>query len=313
MAIERKYDLGSLYELFEGRCPSLADQPHVQKVDLKLEKNELIHLAVDDMGKVVHLYDEVKKGDPRNSIRKNSFMTGEWRELHSARLSGNSRIHCVARKGFGRMNDNFPRGSGAYPPHYAGEEMESIVFEIFNGEEEIGGYRLDRDLTPNSNAWALNDRLVLDIYREQGFGAILFSAAESFVRNYADQDESPQKITASVGQPSVLLMMLNKGFSGSTEEDRRRIEMVLAGDPNLELDYAIIWVEIFDEAGKPTGQFRWETETFKDPYVFTKSTVPKTEVNAFRINLEKVFEPKNTAVSGTQAAVKSKLGDVENF
>ena len=92
--------------------------------------------------------------------------------------------------------------------------------------------------------WALNDRLVLDVYREQGFGAALMAAAESFVQSKADLETTPQKLTANVGQPSVLLMFLNKGFVARSEEDQKKsllisviasVRITFLGKPPLQL------------------------------------------------------------------------------
>jgi GNAT superfamily N-acetyltransferase len=183
--------------------------------------------------------------------------------------------------------------SGTYPPHPAGEESESIFFELYDNKTEIGGYRLDRGMEMiNRNQWALNDRLVLDEYRDQGFGAALMIATESFLQSQADLQQSPQKLTANVGQPSVLLMLLNNGFIASSPEDQKRVDRVLRGDLDLELDYAVV-----NEEGVLSP------EIFKDLYCFEKGTFPKTEINALRINLEKNFEPKITQVGVTQKTI----------
>ena len=296
MALERKYNLDDLYEHYAGRCPP-RNVSAVEKVDLKLDKTALVRLATDDMGNIVKDYDAALKRDPKNEKRAATMLDSESRKLHTASLTENPQIRFNVIKSYALMHDDLVDDAGVYPPRRPGEEIESIIFELNSGEEEIGGYRLDRDLNPNSNAWALNDRLVLDKYRDQGFGSVLYSATESFVQQYADLHKTPQKLTANVAQPSVLVMLLNKGFVGSTEEDQRRIDMVLTAHPDLGLDYAVVKRE----------HDQWVPQTHKDPYVFLQDTALKSEVNALRINLEKTFEPKVSPVDNTIRATRENI------
>ena len=114
-------------------------------------------------------------------------------------------------------------------------------------------------------------------------------AADSFVQSQADLQETPQKITANVGQPSVLLVLLNKGFQAATPEDQQRIDMLITAHPDLELDYAVI----------KNDDGSLEPETAKDLYCFQKGVTLKTEINVFRIKLVKEFSPQKTTVDDT--------------
>ncbi|GEM_PF-4556368 len=300
MTPERKHDLADLYRLYEGRCPVL-DSSSVQKVDLKIERKSLVNLVTGPMSKIAKDYDAVNKGDAENTIENGRWGDGESRTVYNATSPQNESIAFSVRKSFRRIHDDVQDDAGTYPPHPAGEESESIFFELYNGATEIGGYRLDRGMAQTArHEWALNDRLVLDEYREQGFGGALLAATESFAQHRANLEATPQKLTANVGQPSVLFMLLNKGFVARSEEDQKRIDMVLSADPNLELDHAVVKREN-DE---------WEPQKYKDPYVFTKGTILKSEVNALRINLEKTFQPKVGPVETDISAARGRILDV---
>lgn len=293
MTLERKYNIGALYEQYAGRMPNTGlDKPSASKIDLKLDKT-LLAGFVSDMPSIAKNYADVSKGDPKNFVRNGRFVDGESREIHRAMFETSPSVRFSVTKNFSRMHDDVVMDTGTYPAHPAGEESESVFFELYDNDTEIGGYRLDRGMeTTNRNQWALNDRMVLDEYRDQGFGGALMIATESFLQSQADLLQSPQKLTANVGQPSVLLMLLNKDFTASSPEDQKRIDRVLAADPELELDYAVV-----NEEGTLTP------EIFKDLYCFEKGTLPKTEVNALRINLEKNFKPKITQVGVTQKLI----------
>lgn len=297
--MERKHDLAELYHVYEGRSPPLGSSA-VQKVDVKIGKKLLVNLATGDMPKVAKDYDAVNKGDVENTVKNGPWGDGESRIIHHATHPQNQSTVFSVTKSFRRMHDDVSDDAGTYPPHPAGEESESIFFEFHNGTTEIGGYRLDRGMAQTARyEWALNDRLVLDEYREQGFGGALMAAAESFVQSRADLEATPQKLTANVAQPSVLLMFLNKGFVPQNEEDQKCIDMVLSADPGLELDYAVVKRE----------NEKWEPQKYKDPYVFRKGTALKSEVNALRINLEKAFQPNTSAVDVGVAAARSGILD----
>lgn len=299
MAPERKHDLAGLYQLYDGCCPPLSFSA-VQKIDLKLEKKSLMDLVTGDMPKIAKDYGAIHKGDAQNAGERGPWGDNESRIIHQETSPQNQSISFSVRKSFRRMHDDVSDDAGTYPPHPAGEESESIFFELHDGTTEIGGYRLDRGMSQTArHEWALNDRLVLDEYREQGFGGALMAAAESFVQSMADLQAVPQKLTANVGQPSVLVMFLNKGFVAESEEDQKRIDMVLSADPSLELDYAVVKRE----------NEEWEPQKYKDPYVFKKGTVLKSEVNALRINLEKTFQPNPSVVDTDVAAVRNRILD----
>lgn len=272
MALERKHNLADLYASFEGRCPALAASS-VQKIDLKLDRNLLAGFVTADMPKIAKDYDAIHKGDAENVVRNGQLLDGESRLFHRKTLPASPLFEFHVARKFMRIHDDATDDPGTYPPHPPGEE--------------IGGYRLDqRTAQMAPHEWGLNDRLVLDEYRDQGFGSVLMAAVESFVQNRADLAAAPQKLTANVAQPSVLLLFLNKGFVAQSEEDQKRIDMVLSADPSLELDYAVVK----RENGK------WEPQKYKDLYIFQKGTDLKSEVNAFRINLEKKFSPKKSLV-----------------
>lgn len=310
MALDRKYNTGALFELYVGRMPNVApgDKPAVSKIDLRLNKKVLTQLA-SDMPKVAQNYAGVIKGDPQNLVRNGQMVDGESREIHRAVLETNPAVRFSVTKSFSRVHDDAPTDwiSGTYPPHPAGEESESIVFELHDNYTEIGGYRLDRGMEfAKRNEWALNDRAVLEEYRGQGLGAALMTATEAFVQNQADFEQSTQKLTANVGQPKVLLMFLNKGFTASSEEDQKRIDRILAADPNLELDYAVV--------KEKDGSLR--PEKFKDLYCFENGIPLKTEVSALRINLEKNFKPKLSKVDAATEEIhnsaQAALGRTKN-
>lgn len=301
MALERQYNLDDLYSLYVGRMPNLTVEEEL-KVDLKLNKGALLNLACSHFGIIAKIYDKIRKGDKENHLGEQGiYSVWEAREILRSFLPG-TKINFLAEKIYRSFNEDAENPSETWPPRSPGDGIESLCFEINNGIDHIGSYRLDHN--GEKNEWLLADRLIPERkYRGQGIGSVLFAACEGFVRKYANDHCVAQKITANTAQPKVILMFLNKDFKAATPEDQRQIDLVLSADPSLELDYAQVYDEIW-ENGKKVVSTEWQKQTFKDLYCFEKTALRKTEQRALRINLEKVFEPKQTGVDRTIQEVR---------
>lgn len=292
MALERQHDINELYTLYDGRRPE-EEASSVKKVDLGLNKMDLLKLVSTDTDKVVSACDSMKYGDSGNRTFGHKFKYGEMRELFGATLPSDPSISFHVSKDLWTRRKSTGPETGTYPPPGLRPDGQSVVFELHKAvdgpEKFIGNYRLDSQ----DGDWSLNERFINEKYRDHGIGSVLFTATENFVQAYADV-HGPQKMIANTGQPRVLVMFLNRGFQAATPDDQRRIDRVLSGDESLELDYADLYDEVWEE-GRVVGH-EWKKQNYKDPYCFEKGLERKTEQAALRINLVKSFEPRETAV-----------------
>lgn len=167
----------------------------------------------------------------------------------------------------------------------------ALRIQCFIGREEIAQYILLRE----DGQWRLTDRFVDKRFRGKGLAAVLLAAVERFVKLYADQSGFPEHIIIEAGQPSVLVTYFNKGYIPQTAQDAKMLEEMFAGDPKLCLDYAV-------DISSPRS--RKPRATGLDLYCFEKIEEEKTIDNAYRVTLEKRFEPGETAVRREQGKIQ---------
>lgn len=312
MSLELKYRLDDLYALFAGRCPPQRE-PKEPREDLKLRKTDVLESMLRGMDRVVSEYDRIHKGDSRNGFRKGRAAEQEFRVYHIVPISKNPLVSYAITKKFFKVTE---AGVEFYPQRKLGEEFESVSFDLFQdtpdtedqidlwekiGRAEIATFRMNH----RENEWNLADRFIEEKYRQQGIASLLLLSAETFVQTYAKKTRIPQKIVINIGQPSVLLMFLNKGYKAQTEEDQQKIDKILRGDETLEFDYSL--VQSRNEDGS-LGE--WTKNIWKDVYCFERGVLPKTELNAFRITLEKTFSPSRTEVDDGSDKVKAAINSL---
>lgn len=254
--------------------------------------------------------------------RESSFTRKSWQILKLIQLQEDPPLCLAVTKEFLLFKKN-EKDCGTFPPRTKGDSVKKLFFTFLRmkvnndaSKEEL--YREMHDiktevgeivLEQNGNEWALAHRYINENFRNRGFAAALIKAAEEFVARYAQLHGTTQKIIVNAGQKSTLRFFTRKGYVPQSAEDEERLKRIFPTDQTTKDENLVeCFAKIRGYERDGTLSTEWYEATSKDPYVFEKDTEIKSEQNAYRVKLEKVFVPQNIVEGVAQKASEVRAG-----
>ncbi len=266
-------DFNEVYDLYDGRRPDSPEKEvPIEQIDIS-DRKALQTMINKYAEEIYPRYRDVLENDP----------------------SGHTRVHEEEQMiktnvplGEVVVDESIPLTMNVYKnfTNERGRKSESINFYFYKGVADdqnfIGSISIaDR----GEEGLDIVDRMVESKFRKQGFGEMFLGCAEAFMKKTANERQQPVKTFAKMSQLNVIYWFWKNGYRPETEEDRRRLEMILAGDESLELAerYFVFQKSTPDRDRyfvKPDGEFAL-TEDGKRVINYN---------NAFRIKMIKMIE-----------------------
>lgn len=267
-------DFNEVYSLYDGRRPDSPEKEvPIEQIDVPDRKS--LQASINSYAEEIYQrYREVSEDDPtghtrvheEEQMKKTNVLLGEKVVDASIPLTMN-------------VYKNFTEERG--------RKSESINFYFYKGAEDdqnfIGSISVaDR----GEDGLDIVDRMVESKFRKQGFGEMFLNCAESFMKKTSTERQQPVKAFAKMSQLDVIYWFWKNGYRPETDEDRRKLEMILAGHEDLELAerYFVFQKSTPDRDKyfvKPDGEFALTPDG--------KRVINYN--NAFRIKMIKMFEP----------------------
>jgi hypothetical protein len=262
-----------LYEVYAGRCPPKQEAvpraewvPAAETKEHSLEiQKELLETLRDCTQK--YSWEELFACEVEDKTQRTSIL----------RLEHSLRCHPGIK--FGIVSHYTPRSD---------HHNLAILLMKEKTEEDIDPYIATFSLiwTPDGTLH-MNHRIVEQPYR----GNHLFTAIMNGLKQFADemtaQKKHPVRLQLEGGQPELLARILNLGFKPKDEEQGKRIEKMLSGDPSLIVDYAYSKNE--EGVERPVLE--------KLPYCFEKEKIgndPAAKRAPYAYRAALVYEPQTT-------------------
>lgn len=269
-------DFNEVYSLYNGRRPDSPEEDvPIEQIDVPDRKS--LQASINSYAEEIYQrYREVSEDDPTGHTRVH-----EEEQMKKTNVLLGERVVDASMPLTMNVYKNFTEERG--------RKSESINFYFYKGVEDdqnfIGSISIaDR----GEEGLDIVDRMIEPKFRKQGFGEMFLSCAEAYIKKVSTERQEPVKaFTNTATQLTVIYWFWKNGYRPETEEDRRKLEMILAGHEELELAerYFVFQKSTPDRDRyfvKPDGEFAL-TEDGKRVINYN---------NAFRIKMIKMFEPE---------------------
>ncbi len=222
-SIQKLPDFSEVHDLFQGRRPDLPEK-EVSIEQIEILDRTAAQSAMNAFAEEVYpKYRDVSEDDPSGTTRSHEEeqMTKTNVPLGEVVVDASVPLTMDVYKNF--TNER-------------GRRSESINFYLYKGsgdaQDFIGNISVaDR----GEDGFDIIDRLVESKFRKQGLGKMFLNCAEAFVQKASTERQQPVKAFANMSQLNVIYWFWKNGYRPETDEDRRRLDMILTGHGDLEL------------------------------------------------------------------------------
>lgn len=283
-------DFEETYSLYDGRRPEVSDEEEIPQEKLQFQDREAAQAKMNELasgfGNKFLYIQENSKQFPAETFRRDMYKRVNMK-LAEQIVDPDIPLRIMAYKDF-VVNER--------------ENAERMRFCLDRGDEDHPVAVISLSYVVNEG-FNIHHRFVEPQFRgKQGIGNMLLQCAESFAKNFATDGKEKVSLFAGMAQLDVIYWFWKNGYRPEGEQDWERLDMIINGDENLCLDDKLyVFHKLVPE------DYRYE-KSRAGQVLMDKGRRSVNPKMAFRLNMQKVFEPGGSGqTQDAQAEIRDEI------